>query len=126
MNKMCKNCGKKDSCKWALKGTYHCDLWQIVEGEMKIMRFNNWLIINKNGIKAVRRQKPTLQYDEIAIKINLIIPEELFKRPTIEATLKLENIPNIGYDPELIINTKELIEQQTGAKIEFKVVNKEE
>ena len=82
----------------------------------------NWLIINKNGIKGVRRTKPDLKYDEIACKIQLDIPKQLFERPQIEANLKIEKVANIAYNPDIIINTKDLIEQQTGAKIEFKVL----
>lgn len=35
-NKMCKNCGKKEHCKWGIKGTYHCDLWQTEEKNLKL------------------------------------------------------------------------------------------
>lgn len=90
------------------------------------MTFVNWLIINKNGIKAVRRTKPALEYNEIAVKVNMSIPKELFERPTIEANLIIDNVPNNASNTDLIINTKELIEQQTGAKIKFKVLSAEE
>lgn len=86
------------------------------------MIFINWLVINKNGIKTVRRTKPALEYNEIAVKINLEIPKELFERPLIEASLKIKDIPNNAYNPDIIVNTKELIEQQTGAKVEFKIL----
>ena len=88
-----------------------------------LMRTNGWLVVNKNGIKSVRKSKPFLEYNEIAVKINLEVPNELFDRPTIEATLKVEDIPNESYSPELLINTAQLIEQQTGAKV---VINVEE
>lgn len=87
------------------------------------MKIVSWLIINKNGIKGVRKTKPDLAYNEIAIKINMELPKELFERPTIEANLKITDVPNIAYNPDIIINTKELIEQQTGAKIEFKILS---
>lgn len=74
------------------------------------MRFVNWLIINKNGIKGVRKAKTDLAYNEIACKIQLDIPKELFERPKIEATLKIDNIPNNAYNPDIIINTKELLD----------------
>lgn len=90
------------------------------------MRMINWLIINRNGIKGVRKTKPDLAYNEIAVKINLEIPRELFERPQIEATIKIDEIPNNAYRPDLIINTKDLIEQQTGAKIDFKILPIEE
>lgn len=90
------------------------------------MKITNWLIIDKNGIKGTRKTKPDLKWNEIAIRINLEIPKELFERPQIEATIKIDEVPNNAYKPDLIINTKELIEQQTGAKINFKILPIEE
>jgi hypothetical protein len=90
------------------------------------MRVINWLIINKNGIKGVRKTKPDLAYNEIACRLQLDIPKELFERPQIEASLKIDNIPNNAYNPEIILNTKDLIEQQTGAKIDFKILQAKE
>lgn len=90
------------------------------------MRVINWLIINKNGIKGIRKTKPDLAYNEIACRLQLDIPKELFERPQIEASLKIDNIPNNAYNPEIILNTKDLIEQQTGAKIDFKILQAKE
>lgn len=86
------------------------------------MREVSYLIIGKNGVRGVRKTKPSLGWDEIACKINLNVPDELFKRPHIEATLKIEDIPNNAYNPDIVINTKELIEQQTGVKVNFKII----
>ena len=84
-----------------------------------------WLAINKNGIQRIRKTKPHLNWDEIAILIRINIPDDLFKRPQIEAKLIVQEVPNTVYNPEIIINTKDLIEQQTGAKIDFTVVHEE-
>ena len=97
---------------------------------MKILISQLWLTLKscvqaQVKIKAVRKTKPDLAFNEIACRLQLDIPKELFERPQIEANLKIENIPNTAYNPDIIINTKELIEQQTGAKIEFKVLNAE-
>jgi hypothetical protein len=89
------------------------------------MKVNQWLAVNKNGITKVRKSKPYLDFDEIAIKIKLEIPDELFQRPSIEATITVQDIPNTSIDPSIIINTKELIEQQTGARIDFRVIEDE-
>ncbi len=86
------------------------------------MRIESWLIVNPNGIKAVRKTKPYLEWNEIAIKINLDVPKELFQRPTLEATIEVKDLPNNAYQPEVVIDTVALIEQQTGAKINFTVV----
>ena len=89
------------------------------------MKTVSWLIVNKNGVKTVRKSKPALEWDEIAVKISLEIPNQLFERPQVEAVLKIENIPNNSYSPELLINTADLIEQQTGAKVIFNVIASE-
>lgn len=81
----------------------------------------SWLVVNKNGIKTVRKQKPSLDWDEVAVKINIDVPKELFERPTLEASLVVKDIPNNAYQPEVILDTVDLIEQQTGAKINFTV-----
>lgn len=90
------------------------------------MKVSQWLAINKNGIVKVRKTKPFLEWDEVAVRLQLDIPDELFRRPTIDATLIVKDVPNNAYEPEIVVNTKELIEQQTGAKINFTVVPAEE
>lgn len=87
------------------------------------MKVSNWLVIDKNGVKATRKTKPALDWDEVAVKINLEIPDEIFKRPTIEATLKVTDVPNTAFEPALIIDSVKDIEQQTGAKINFTVTH---
>lgn len=85
------------------------------------MKVSNWLVINRNGVKTVRKSKPSLDWDEIAVKINIEIPNELFQRPTIEATVRVTDVPNTVYEPELIIASVKDIEQQLGAKINLTV-----
>ena len=87
------------------------------------MKSSSWLIINKNGIKGIRKTKPALEWNEIAVRINIEIPNQLFDRPQVEAILKIEDVPNNSYTPELLINTADLIEQQTGAKVVFDVIS---
>lgn len=87
------------------------------------MKVNQWLVINRNGIVRIRKSKPSLNYDEIAMMLKIEVPNELFVRPTIEAKLQVKDIPNTGYIvPDVVIKTKELIEQQTGCKIDFRVI----
>jgi len=85
------------------------------------MILTNWLVVNKNGVKSVRKQKPSLDWDEVAVKLNIDVPKELFERPTLEASLVVTDIPNNAYHPDVILDTVDLIEQQTGAKINFTV-----
>lgn len=85
------------------------------------MRVSNWLIIDRRGIKGTRKTKPALDWDEIAVKLNLEIPDQLFQRPAIEASVKVSELPNNAYQPELIIDSIKEIENQTGAKINLTV-----
>lgn len=85
------------------------------------MKVSNWLVINRNGVKTVRKSKPALEWDEIAVKLNIEIPNELFQRPTIEATVKVTDVPNTVYEPELVIADIQDIEQRLGAKINLTV-----
>jgi hypothetical protein len=87
------------------------------------MKVEGYLTTNKRGSARFTKTKTTLNWDEISIKISFVIPDELFQRPTIEAKLEVSSdvIPK-PQPVEAIINTKELIEQSTGAKINFSVV----
>ena len=88
-----------------------------------MVEIDKWLAINANGAVRVREQRPDLKFNELAMKLRIEIPDELFIRPTIDAKLKVEDVPATEFNPEVIVNTKELIEQQTGAKIDMTVVH---
>lgn len=90
------------------------------------MRVNQWLIVNKNGIQGARKTKPALEWNEIAVKINLHIPDALFQRPSIEADIIVQDIENTNQITNVVVDTVDLIEQQTGAKINFTVMPVEE
>lgn len=87
------------------------------------MNITGYLTINSNGSTRFTKGKSYLNWDEISVKLNLNIPDELFRRPLIEATINVsEDIIPKEQPTDLILNTKELIEESTGAKIEFKVI----
>lgn len=87
------------------------------------MKTNAWLIFKKVGTMEVRKQKPRLEWNELAMQVNVEIPDALFDRPTLEAHITVQDIPNTANDAQVIVNTAELIEQQTGAKINFTVTH---
>lgn len=90
------------------------------------MKVDGYLIVNSRGTVSFRKTKPRMEWDEISVKFNIDIPNELFKRPHIEARIKVDDVPNTVYNPEVIINTAELIAQQTGAKIDFRIIQEKE
>lgn len=91
------------------------------------MKCIGYLTINNRGTAKFTKNRPGLDWNEISVKVNFDIPDELFRRPLIEA--KLEVSKNIIPRPqpiEAIINTKELIEESTGVHVDFKVLPYEE
>lgn len=53
------------------------------------MRGSVYLIVNKNGVVAMRKSEYSLKIGEVAIKINLDLPNSLFNSPMLEGSIKL-------------------------------------
>lgn len=92
----------------------------------EIMRKIHYLTICPSGIRSVTKSRPNLRHNELCCRVVVDVPDILFQRPQLEATLTVKDIPKKEIDVDIILNTKELIEQQTGAKIDFKVIHAEE
>ena len=91
------------------------------------MKCSGYLNIKSNGSVRFTKSRIGLDWNEIAVKVSLDIPDELFKRLILEAKIEVgKDIVPKPQPVELILNTKELIEESTGAKINFKVVPYEE
>lgn len=87
------------------------------------MMVEGYLRINSRGIIRFAKSPRNLDWNEISVKIQLSIPNKLFERPLIEARVKIsEDIIPKSQPVEIILNTKELIEESTGAKIDFKII----
>ncbi len=92
------------------------------------MKEQAYLVIGSTGLRGVRKSKPRLNWDEISIRISLDIPDAMFKRPHVEAFIKVgeEAVRPNEISPEILINTKKLIEQETGMKIDLRILPREE
>lgn len=91
------------------------------------MKCTGYLNVNSRGTARFTKSRVGLNWDEISIKINIDVPNELFQRPIIQADIKVsEDIIPKPQPFNLILNTKELIEQSSGVKIEFTVKPYEE
>ena len=92
------------------------------------MKEQAYLIIGPSGIRGVRKSKPQLRFDEISVRIALDIPDTIFRRPHIEAFIKVgeEAVRPNEISPEIFINTKKLIEQETGMRVDLRILPKEE
>lgn len=93
------------------------------------MKCEGYLTVNSRGSARFTKTRCGLAWDELSIKINMNVPDKLFERPLIEANIEIsKDIVPKPQPTEIILNTKELIEESTGAKIEFviKPYNEEE
>lgn len=53
------------------------------------MKTTAYLILNRKGPVFIRKNKPSLRRDEIAVGIRLDIPDSAFRSPIIMADLKV-------------------------------------
>lgn len=105
------------------------------------MNFNCYLIIEgvkpkfgpdpetrrEPGVIYIRKQRPKLKASEIAIKLNLEIPDSLFVTPQLEAKV---SVPDVAGGPvitaEVAENIAEVVRQQTGLSLSIQAEPAEE
>lgn len=83
-----------------------------------------YLVVSSRGKTRATKYVPSLNFDEIAIRLCISIPKKLFERPLIQATVKVSEdaIAPREIVPEVLVNTAALIEQRTGMRVELRVV----
>ena len=84
------------------------------------MELEGYLNIKPNGSARFTRKKVSLDWNEIAIEIRMNIPDKFFERPIISANIMVDDSLLPKQQPvDVILNTKEMIEESTGVKVEF-------
>lgn len=70
------------------------------------------------------KSMPALAPNEVAIKLNLEIPDALFTRPQLEAkvTIPDDAVAKPVIEAQVIDNVQEIIKQQTGFDVRLEVV----
>lgn len=91
------------------------------------MKVHKWLTINSRRSARLTQSKPNLTSDEIAIKLDINVPDELFRKPRLEAKI---DIPKEAAGPdkitsEVVENVKEAIESATGLTFSINVIKEE-
>lgn len=86
-----------------------------------------YLIVKKNGSTRTMKTKPDLKWDEISIHINLELPDNLFKKPTLSAEIKLSDkeCPGFELTPEVRDNIKDAVKQHTGVELKITITPEE-
>ncbi|MDD3531675.1 MAG: hypothetical protein PHV99_03755 [Candidatus Pacebacteria bacterium] len=83
-----------------------------------------FLVVSESGKVRVTKGKPPLRFDEIAMRLQVVVPKRVFDSPLIQAKVVVDEalaaLPEIA--PEVVLNTAAAIEQATGMKVELKVL----
>jgi len=87
------------------------------------MKLNKYLIISSKGKTRITQNPPRLDFDEIVVQLDISIPDALFQKPFLEATIE---IPEFTFpkliSSDVVENVQEAVRQSTGLAFEIKVV----
>lgn len=99
------------------------------------MQLDKFLIITKVGkgyygssLKLeVKERTPSLAGNQIAVRLRLEIPDELFTRPILEAKMAIpkEAVPMVTITPEITTDIERIIKQSTGLTMNVGIVEHE-
>lgn len=97
------------------------DKFIIIEG-----RTNRWGNITLHA--RMVEKTPKLKGNEVALRLQMNLPEALFKRPTLIAKMTIpdEVVPQVDISPEVTANIEEIIKNSTGLTMSVQVVPFEE
>lgn len=87
------------------------------------MKKEFYLTVNSNGTTKTTKSKPALDWNEIAIHVKLDLPDSLFRKPQLNATI---SVPESAVEPreitaEMQDNIKDAIEVSTGMEIRLSI-----
>lgn len=99
------------------------------------MRTTGYLCIKKTGstynpkaLLRVTKTSPALDFNEIAVKLDLELPDELFAKPRLEAKIAVpkEAVSAPVISAEVIDNVQDIIKQSTGFEVRLNLVEVED
>lgn len=87
-----------------------------------------YLIVSEKGRIRTTKGIPGLYNDEIAIQIKMILPNILFKRPSIHASIEIPEDMAKGpdVDAKIVNHLDEVIKRGSDLKIELQIIKPEE
>ena len=92
------------------------------------MKLEKYLVIGSNGTTKITANKPSLKVNEIAIQLNIDVPDQLFKKPMLVADINVdENLSSQEIiSTEVIDNAKELVSNALGLELRIKTVEQQD
>lgn len=95
------------------------------------MQISQYIVIKKGGkgyyaryTSRLTKGNPALASNEIAVKVSIEVPDEIFDKPSLEAkiTVPKEAVSQPVISAEVIDNVQEIIKQNTGFEVTLQVV----
>lgn len=92
------------------------------------MKLKKFLVVNRNGSTKITANKPSLATNEIAIQLNVEIPDQLFLKPTLVADITVDEklAGQQLISAEVIDNAKKLVSDTLGLELRISTVVEEE
>ena len=78
------------------------------------MKVPFWLIINKSGSIRTTKNRTGLKWNEVARKVDVELPDKLFQRPTLSATIIIDEAvaPECDIKADTVNNIEELLQRE--------------
>ena len=91
------------------------------------MKTKFFIVVNVNGSVRVTKGQPPLKWDEIAIQMELELPQVLFRKPVISGKMVItdKDAPQIDLGIETI-NTIEQVLKEEGVNVKLEVVKEDQ
>lgn len=86
-----------------------------------------YLVADNNGKVRVTKTQPALNWNEISIKMDLELPDSLFKKPFLSANIivKGSDVSPTIISPEIKNNIEQSIKQHNGIELKLTIVEPE-
>lgn len=80
------------------------------------MKIKKWLTINPKGSCRITKGKPGLDWNEVAILLEIDLPDALFRKPRLEAKIIIPDEAAVAGTIKAVVadDVREAIEQATG------------
>ena len=80
------------------------------------MKVKKWMTIGSNGSCRITTGKPKLDWNEVAIFLEIVLPDALFSKPRLEAKITVPDEAAASGVIQAIVtdDVKEAVEQATG------------
>jgi hypothetical protein len=87
------------------------------------MKTSFHLVVNKKGAARVVKARPSLGFDEVSIAMNLELPDSLFQKPLLTAsvTVPAKSVAPTVIDTQMVNNIQDAIKQSTGIEVKLTI-----